>query len=176
MERAERSTGVFARSTGLAVDATPRVRSLWLAPLALRFSLAAVFFAHGAQKLLGTFGGAGISGTIAGFAALGLKPPALFAMGAAVLEFFGGLLLLIGFWTRPAALLLALEMLFALLTVHAPNGFFLNWACTAGQGHGIEYNVVLIGGLVALALLGGGRISIDGSRAMRHRSSAGLRS
>jgi len=172
MERAERAPGAFARTTGLAVGAAPRMRSVLLAPLMLRFSLAAVFFAHGAQKILGSFGGAGLGGTIAGFAAMGLRPPALLAVGAAVLEFVGGLMLLLGLWTRFAAVLLALEMLLALLVVHAPNGFFLNWACSPGQGHGIEYNVVLIGSLGALALLGGGRGSIDGSRASRRAKSS----
>ncbi len=169
MERAERSPGAFARTTGLAMDAAPRVRSLVLAPLALRFSLASVFFAHGAQKLFGAFGGAGLSGTIAGFTAMGLRPPAPLAIGASVLEFFGGLMLLVGLWTRPVAALLGLEMLFALLTVHAANGFFLNWACAPGRGHGIEYSVSLIGSLAALALLGAGRASLDATRGSRRR-------
>lgn len=169
MERAERSPGAFARTAGLAVGAAPRVRTIVLAPLALRFVLAAVFFAHGAQKLFGAFGGPGLSGTIAGFTALGLRPPAPLAVGASVLETFGGLMLLLGLWTRPVAVLLALEMLFALLTVHAANGFFLNWACAAGRGHGIEYNVTLIGSLTALALLGAGRASLDAARVSRRR-------
>ncbi len=167
MERVARGPGAFARTAGLAVGTAPRTRSVILAPLLLRFPLAAVFFAHGAQKLLGTFGGAGLTGTIAGFSAMGLRPPAVLAAGAAILEFCGGLMLLLGLWTRVASVLLALEMVFALLVVHAPNGFFLNWACSPGLGHGIEYSAVLIGALGALALLGGGRISVDGSRASR---------
>jgi putative oxidoreductase len=169
MERVERGPGAFARTTGLAMDAAPRVRRMVLAPLALRFALAAVFFAHGAQKLFGAFGGAGLSGTIAGFTARGLRPPAALAIGASVLEFFGGLLLLLGLWTRPVTALLALEMLFALLTVHAPYGFFLNWDCAQGRGHGIEYNVTLVGALTALALLGAGGASLDAVRASRRR-------
>jgi putative oxidoreductase len=140
-----------------------------LAPLLLRLALAAVFFGHGAQKLFGAFGGPGLNGTASGFASMGLKPAVFLAIVAAVLETAGGLLLLAGQWTRLVAALIALEMLFALFAVHAHNGFFLNFACTPGRGHGIEYNVVLIASLLALVLLGPGRASLDALRTGRRR-------
>ena len=169
MERVERAPGILGRTAGLAVDsgAPTRVRPLVIAPLLLRFGLGAVFFVHGAQKLFGAFGGAGLGGTADGFAAMGLKPALFLAILAAVLEFGGSLLLAAGLLTRPVAVLLAFEMIFALFAVHAPNGFLINWACTAGKGHGIEYNLTLISALSALALLGPGRASLDGSRAVR---------
>ncbi len=167
MDRAGSST--LPRTAGLAMEAAPRVRALVVAPLLLRLSLAAIFFAHGAQKLFGLFGGGGLAGTATGFQALGLRPAFFLAVVAALVEFFGALLLFLGLLTRPVALALAFEMLFALFAVHAANGFFLNWSCAAGRGHGFEYNLVLIGSLLALAVLGPGRASVDGSRSVRHK-------
>lgn len=165
MERVEKAPVGFARTAGLAMDAGGvRVRPLVLAPLLLRFSLAAVFFAHGAQKLFGLFGGAGLGATAGGFQAMGLKPAIGFAILAGVLEFFGSIALLVGLYTRAVSALLAIEMAFALVFVHAPYGFFLNWTGEANRGHGIEYNLVLLATLAALALLGAGRASIDASR------------
>ena len=122
-----------------------------------------------AQKLFGAFGGAGVAGTASGFAALGLKPALFLALVAGLLEFVGGVALVLGLFTQAVAALLAFEMLFALFAVHAPNGFLLNWACTPGRGQGIEYNLALVGSLGALALLGAGRASLDGSRKVRQK-------
>jgi putative oxidoreductase len=108
---------------------------------------------HGAQKLFGWFGGHGVEATGNFFATkLGL-PPSL-ALLAGVIEFFGGILLAVGFLTRPAAALVFGLMLVAILQVHLGAGFF--W--TAG---GYEYP--LFWGLVALAYVirGGGRYSVD---------------
>lgn len=169
MERADRAPpGALGRTAGLAVDAgAPRVRSMVIAPLLLRLSLASVFFVHGAQKVFGVFGGGGIAGTAAGFEAMGLKPALFLAIVAAALELGGALLLVLGLFTRPIAALLMFEMLFALFAVHAPNGFLLNWACAPGRGHGIEFNLMLVGSLASLALLGAGSLSLDGSRTVR---------
>ncbi|HEY3452214.1 MAG TPA: DoxX family protein [Myxococcales bacterium] len=171
MERVERAPGALGRTAGLAVDAgaPSRVRPMVIAPLLLRWGLGAIFFVHGAQKLFGAFGGAGLGGTANGFEAMGLKPALFLAIVAALLEFGGSLLLAVGLLTRPIAALLAFEMLFALFAVHAPNGFLLNWACAAGKGHGIEYNLILVSSLTALALLGPGKASLDGSRAVRQK-------
>lgn len=170
MERADRAPpGALGRTAGLAVDASPRVRPMVIAPLILRLSLASIFFVHGAQKAFGIFGGGGIFGTAAGFEAMGLKPALFLAIVAAVLELGGALLLALGLFTRPIAALLMFEMLFALFAVHAPNGFLLNWACTPGRGHGIEFSLLLVGSLASLALLGGGSASLDGSRAVRSK-------
>lgn len=121
--------------------------------LFLRLALGVVFFAHGAQKLLGWFGGYGWSGTMGYLTqTVHLAPP--IAGLVILLEFFAGIALIIGFLTKPAALGIALVMLGAAVTVHLPNGFFLD------KG-GIEYVFVLF--LVALFLLinGAGTISID---------------
>lgn len=169
MERTGRVPTMLGKMSSFTLEATPRVRALVLAPLIIRLALAAVFLAHGAQKLFGVWGGAGLAGTTAGFAAMGLKPAFFLAAFAAGLEFGGGILLVLGLLTRPIATLLAFEMIFALLAVHAPNGFFLNWACAPGRGHGIEYSLTLVASLIALALLGAGRLSFDASRSMSRR-------
>ena len=90
-----------------------------------------------------------------------LHIPAPLAAIAILVEFLGGLALLAGALTRWAALLTAVEMLVAAVIVHLPNGFFLNWANDPNKGHGIEYNVALIGAALALMLMGGGRFSVD---------------
>ena len=134
-------------------------------PAVLRLALGAVFIAHGAQKLFGIWGGHGLSGTAGGFAQMGLQPAYPLAVLAGFVEFAGGLLLAVGALTVPSAILLTLTMLVAMWKVHLANGFFLNWAITPGQGHGYEYSLVLIGGLVCLAFTGPGAFSIDGRRA-----------
>jgi putative oxidoreductase len=83
----------------------------------------------------------------------------------ALIEFGGGILLLFGALTRWAALALAIAMGVAIWKVHLRHGFFLNWTIAPGQGHGYEFNVVLIGALACLALTGPGAVSIDGWRA-----------
>ena len=134
-------------------------------PTVLRLALGAVFIAHGAQKLFGIWGGPGLDGTAAGFAQMGLQPSYALALLTGIVEFGGGVLLVLGALTVPSAILLALTMLVATWKVHLANGFFLNWTITPGQGHGYEYNLALIGGLVCLALTGPGAFSIDGRRA-----------
>jgi putative oxidoreductase len=128
--------------------------------LIVRTFLGAVFFAHGAQKVFGWFGGPGLKGTIGYFQqALGV-PPAL-AVLAAFTECFGGTAVLVGFLARPAALGLMVVMLVAIAKVHAPHGFFLNMSQTPGKGHGIEFNFALIGMALAVLVGGAGAASID---------------
>lgn len=141
-------------------------------PTVLRLALGAVFIAHGAQKLFGIWGGGGLAGTATGFGQIGLQPAYPLAVLSGVVEFGGGILLVLGALTVPSAILLALTMLVAMWKVHLANGFFLNWTITPGQGHGYEYNLALIGGLVCLALTGPGAFSIDGRRAESARSEA----
>jgi|SRR5581483_1943673 len=130
------------------------------APLPIRVSLGAIFFAHGAQKVFGWFGGDGWHGTMQYFTqTLGI--PAPLAVVAFLAELLGGLALLVGLGTRWASLLLAGEMTVAALKVHLANGFFLNWMNTPNVGHGIEYNLALIGGTLALVIAGSGRLSVD---------------
>jgi len=109
---------------------------------------------HGAQKLFGWFGGYGLAGTGQFFGeTLGMEPGILFAFLAGFVEFFGGLALALGLFTRPAALAVAV-LLGVALTVHVPNGFF--W--TSG---GIEYPLMWALIAVAIVLRGGGDYSLD---------------
>jgi putative oxidoreductase len=144
---------------GTILDQWLSAHEKW-APLTLRVPLGVIFFAHGAQKLLGWFGGYGWHGTMQ-YMTQSLHIPAPLAAIAILVEFLGGLALLAGALTRWAALLTAVEMLVAAVIVHLPNGFFLNWANDPNKGHGIEYNVALIGAALALMLMGGGRFSVD---------------
>ena len=130
------------------------------APLPLRLALGVIFFAHGAQKVLGWFGGYGWSGTMQFFTQT-LHIPAPLAVIVFLAEFLGGIALILGAFTRWAALLLAGEMAIAAIQVHLPHGFFLNWANAPNVGHGIEYNVALVGATLALVVTGGGRLSLD---------------
>ncbi len=127
--------------------------------LIVRLGLGVVFFAHGAQKVFGCFGGGGLAGTIAGFRQMGIPPAATVA--AALVECFGGLAILVGFLARPAALGLIVVMLVAIAKVHASQGFFLNWMMTPGKGHGYEFNLALIAMALAIAVGGAGACSID---------------
>ena len=127
--------------------------------LVVRLGLGVIFFAHGAQKVFGWFGGRGLSATIAGFRQMKIPPAA--TVLAAFIECFGGLAVLVGFLTRPAALGLIAVMLVAIAKVHAAHGFFLNWSMTPGKGHGYELNLALIAMALALLIGGGGVLSID---------------
>lgn len=135
----------------------------------LRLALATVFIAHGANKLFGLWAGPGIGVggldlTAQYFAAIGLNPAFPLAVLAGSLEFVGGILLAVGWFTRVAAPLLALEMCVAIWKAHLPYGFFLNWMGAADRGQGLEFQIVLLGGLICLALTGAGEWSVDGRR------------
>lgn len=125
-----------------------------LAGLALRIPAGIIFVAHGAQKLFGSFGGYGLEGTGQWMASIGLEPGFLMALGAGSAEFFGGIALLIGLLTRPAAVVLAFTMIVAILTVHISNGLFMS-------NNGYEFGLSLLAISVALAFSGGGRLSLD---------------
>jgi putative oxidoreductase len=125
-----------------------------LGSLALRLPLGIIFMAHGAQKLFGWFGGYGLEGTGQWLASIGLAPGYLMALLAGSGEFFGGLAILLGLLTRPAAAVLAFTMVVAILSVHVGNGLFMS-------NNGYEFGLALLAGSVALALLGGGRWSLD---------------
>jgi putative oxidoreductase len=127
--------------------------------LVVRLALGVIFIAHGAQKVFGWFGGRGLSATIAGFRQMNIPPAA--TVLAAFVECFGGLAVLVGFLTRPAALGLIGVMLVAIAKVHVAHGFFLNWSITPGKGHGYEFNLALIAMALAILIGGGGVLSID---------------
>ena len=125
----------------------------------LRVVFGIVMFAHGAQKMLGWFGGNGFSGTM-GFFTNYMHIPAPFAFLAIAAEFFGGLGLILGLLTRVAAFGIAANMAVAVFTVHLQNGFFANW--TGKQaGEGIEYHLLAIAIATLLMIEGGGAASVD---------------
>jgi putative oxidoreductase len=127
--------------------------------LVVRLALGVVFVAHGAQKVLGWFGGHGLRATINAFKGMGVPAPA--AALAAFIEFLGGLALLVGFLARPAAVGIIVVMLVAVAKVHARHGFFINFAGTPGKGHGYEFNFVLIAMALSILIGGAGVLSID---------------
>ena len=134
----------------------------------LRITLGCVMFPHGAQKLLGWYGGGGFSGTM-GFFTEQMGMPALIAFLIIIGESFGSVGLLIGFLTRFTAASLGIIMLGAISLVHLPNGFFMNWF---GQqaGEGYEYHLLVIGMCLALMITGAGRWSVDGAIAEKMKA------
>ena len=105
--------------------------------LILRITLAVVIFPYGAQKALGWFGGHGFKGTMKSFTDSGI--PTVFALLAIAAEFLGPLGLAVGFLTRVAAFGIVCVMLVAIVTVHLPNGFFMNWEGNQ-KVEGFEYH------------------------------------
>jgi putative oxidoreductase len=124
----------------------------------LRLVLGVVFFAHGAQKMLGWFGGFGFHATMGSFAHTGMPAPV--ALLVICTEFFGGLGLIVGLLTRIAALGIGGEMIGAIFMVHLANGFFMNWMGNQ-KGEGFEYHLLVIAMAAALLLRGAGAFSLD---------------
>jgi len=133
-----------------------------LAALALRIPVGLILAAHGAQKLFAWFGGYGLEGTGQWMASIGLEPGYLMALLAGSAEFSGGLALVFGLLTRPAALVSAFTMLIAIFSVHISNGLFMS-------NNGYEYALTLFAVTVALAIQGGGALSVDRVLAERLR-------
>ena len=127
--------------------------------------LAVVIFPHGAQKVLGWFGGYGWDGTM-GYLTGTIGLPTALAALVILIEFLGPIALLLGFCTRFAALGIVAVMVGAVQTVHRANGFFMNWTGKQG-GEGYEYHLLAIGIALALILLGGGALSVDRKLAPR---------
>ncbi len=125
----------------------------------LRLALGVVFFAHGAQKMLGWFGGYGFTGTM-GFFTHQMGIPAPLAFLAIAAEFFGGLGLLVGLLGRIAAFGILCNMVVAVLMVHRHYGFFMNWAGNQ-KGEGFEYHLLAIALGLAILIRGSGAFSID---------------
>ncbi len=127
--------------------------------LILRVTLGLVMFPHGAQKLLGWYGGFGFGGTMNFFTET-MHLPWLVAFLIIIGEFFGSLGLLAGFLTRFSAASIGVIMLGAVSLVHWPHGFFMNWFGKQ-QGEGYEYHLLVIGIAIALMITGAGRWSVD---------------
>ncbi|MDL0431650.1 DoxX family protein [Marinobacter sp. TBZ242] len=124
------------------------------AALILRVPVGLILAAHGAQKLFGWFGGYGLEGTGQWLTSIGLEPGYLMALLAGGAEFFGGLALVLGLLTRPAALVAAVTMLVAIFSVHIGNGLFMS-------NNGYEYALTLFVVSLALAIQGAGRFAVD---------------
>jgi putative oxidoreductase len=148
--------GLLARVTRTTADA---------APLVARVALGAVMFPHGAQKVLGWFGGYGLTGTM-GFMTGQLGIAAPIAALAIAAEFLGSIGLVVGALSRIAAFGIASVMAVAVLLVHAKVGFFMNWF-GAQAGEGFEYHLLAIGLAVVVMLKGAGAYSLDGALSRR---------
>jgi putative oxidoreductase len=129
--------------------------------LVLRLMLGIVFFPHGAQKVLGWFGGPGFSTTL-GYFTDKAGIPLILAFLAIMAEFLGSLALVTGFLTRLAAFALVVNMVVCALMNHVKNGFFMNWFGNQ-KGEGFEYHLLVIAIGIALMIKGGGKWSLDGS-------------
>ena len=122
--------------------------------LIVRLIIGGLFLAHGAQKLFGWFGGAGLSGTAGWLESVDVKPGFFMAMMVGLIELIGGLMLAIGLFAPLAAALLAITMLCAIVKVHWRNGLW-------NTDNGYEYNIVLIAILAAIVLTGPGELAVD---------------
>ncbi len=120
----------------------------------LRVIAGVTFAAHGSQKLFGWFGGYGLAGVGQWMESIGLAPGYLMALLAGSTEFFGGLALIVGLLVRPAAAVLAVTMLVAIVTVHLANGFFMS-------NNGYEFALALLAISLAVMIEGAGKLSLD---------------
>ncbi len=121
--------------------------------LVLRLALGVILAAHGGQKLFGWFGGYGLEATGQWMESVGFTPGYLMALLAGSAEFFGGIALMLGLLTRPAAVVAAFTMLMA-MTVHIGNGLFLS-------NNGYEFALILLAASITLAIQGGGQLALD---------------
>ena len=124
------------------------------ANLVLRVPTGIILAAHGSQKLFAWFGGYGLEGTGQWMESIGLAPGFLMALLAGSAEFFGGIALILGLLTRPAAALSAFTMVIAIFSVHFSNGLFMS-------NNGYEFALSLLAITAALAIQGGGKLSLD---------------
>jgi putative oxidoreductase len=125
----------------------------------LRLVLGVVFFAHGAQKMLGWFGGFGFAGTMDFFTGMAHIPAPL-AFLAIAAEFFGGMGLILGFLTRIVAFGIGVNMLVAIMIEHRAFGFFMNWTGTQ-KGEGYEFHLLVLAIVAYLMIRGAGAFSVD---------------
>ena len=126
--------------------------------LIARTMLGIVMIPHGAQKLLGLFGGAGFGASMGYFTSTGIPAPVAFLVIMA--ESLGALALVLGFFGRFMAFGIGLDMLGAILIVHLPHGFFMNWY-GAQAGEGFEYHLLAIALSLVIMIGGSGKLSMD---------------
>jgi len=119
-----------------------------------RLAAGVIYTAHGSQKLFGWFGGYGLDGTAGWMDSIGLEPGYVLALMAGSAEFFGGLFLMLGLLVRPSALVLAVTMVVAIVTVHLGNGLFMS-------NNGYEFALALLAISLGLAVRGAGSLSLD---------------
>ena len=144
------------------------------AQLFIRLGLGIVMFPHGAQKVLGWFGGAGMAKTLQAFSGMGF--PAWSVAALMTVESLGAVLLVFGFLTRLWAIGIGVSITICMFLSHVQHGFFMNWFGQQ-QGEGFEYHLLVIGICVALLLKGGGALSMDrklfsGSKSLYTRHSS----
>jgi putative oxidoreductase len=132
--------------------------------LILRLTLGLIIFPHGAQKLLGWFGGFGFASTMNFFTAT-VHLPWIIGLAVILIESLGALLLLVGVGSRIIASLMVVLMIGIIFTSHIDSGFFMNWFGNQ-QGEGVEYFLLVIGIALAVAINGAGKYSVD--RAIAH--------
>lgn len=132
--------------------ADPNLLNIGLLLIRLIFGL--LMAAHGTQKLFGWFGGYGLAGTGGFFEGLGFRPGRMFATAASLSEFVGGLLLALGFLGPVGPALILAVMLVASISVHWRNGIF-------ATTNGVEVPLLYATAVVAVALIGYGRYSLD---------------
>ncbi len=128
-------------------------------PILLRVGLGLVILPHGLQKVFGWFGGFGFAGTMDFFTQT-MGFPYLLGLAAIVAESVGAVLLILGLATRVSALVIGVTMFVAMVTVHLPYGFFMNWSGSQA-GEGVEFFVLTLALAAALVLSGGGALSVD---------------
>lgn len=125
-----------------------------------RLFLGVAVFPHGAQKLLGWFGGFGFEGTM-GFLTGAKHLPWIIGFLVIIIEFFASLFLIFGFLTRIAAFGFIINFLGVVFSTHIQNGFFMNWGAEANKGEGLEYFILLFGLALISLIAGGGKASVD---------------
>ena len=127
--------------------------------LVTRLTIGLILFPHGAQKMLGIFGGYGFSGTM-GFFTGTMHLPWLIGFLVIIIEFIGSISLIAGFASRLWSVLVIIDMLGAVITTHLNNGFFMNWAGNQ-KGEGYEFHLLMIGLALAIIINGSGKFSVD---------------
>jgi putative oxidoreductase len=127
--------------------------------LIARLTLGLVLFPHGAQKMLGLFGGYGFTATIEALTNQ-MQLPWLIAFLVIIIEFFGAIFLIIGFANRIWSLAILFLFVGIIFTEQIQHGFFMNWF-GAQQGEGYEYSILVIGLAISILINGAGKFSID---------------